>query len=294
MKLLPRPDLIHVHILTRAGIPALWSKITRGTPYIITEHWSRYLPVNLSRGSYTGFLRKAATQMVVKNAGAVTTVTSNLAEAMQKLGLTSRYHVTPNVVDISQFTPETSGMQGIKKLIHVSCFDEAAKNIKGIIDATATLASRRRDFILEIIGSGKDFNEVHDHAVKTGLEGTVIQFRGLLEGEPLISAMRDSDALVMFSNYENLPCTIVESLAVGVPVISTDVGGIKEHLKPEFGTLIKTGDTPALVSAMNDILDGKITFDHRSMRRYAESHFSFSEIGNQFNRIYFEAGMKPD
>jgi len=43
------------------------------------------------------------------------------------------------------------------------------------------------------------------------------------------SILQSTDLLLMFSNYENLPCVILEAFACGVPVISTDVGGIKEY-----------------------------------------------------------------
>ena len=39
-----RPDLIHVNVLTRLGMIALLYKWLTGTPYVITEHWTRYLP----------------------------------------------------------------------------------------------------------------------------------------------------------------------------------------------------------------------------------------------------------
>ena len=293
MNMLPQPDLIHVHILTRTGIPALYYKWFRGIPFVITEHWSRYLPQNLNNGSYKGFLRKFATRLVVKNAAAVTTVTQNLAQSMQALGLRNRYEITPNVVDISLFTPAT-GKESltIKKLIHVSCFDEPAKNIKGIIDAASELTEERIDFNLTIVGDGRDYKEVKAYADKKHIPEGRIRFTGLLEGTALTEEMKHADAMVMFSNYENLPCTIVESMSLGVPVISTDVGGIREHLGKEFGILIEPRDKEALKSAIRKVLDGKITFEREKMRVYAREHFSYEELGNRFDRIYREAGLK--
>ena len=83
LKMLPKPDIIHVHILTRLGLVALRQKRLHGTPYIITEHWSRYLPGN----DFSGLLRKKLTKTVVRHASAVTTVTDILAKAMQSHGL---------------------------------------------------------------------------------------------------------------------------------------------------------------------------------------------------------------
>ena len=287
------PDLVHVHILSRTAFPAIWLKITKGIPYIITEHWSRYLPANVAKGAYSGWLRRFFTKRAVAMAEGVTTVTQNLASAMQNLGLRNTYHITPNVADVHDFKPlENYGTEPMKKLVHVSCFDEPAKNIKGIINAVQKIAPLRDDFYLEIIGDGKDFESIREYAKKTGLVNSRIRFTGLLTGEILSKKMREANAFVMFSNYENLPCTIVESLCSGVPVISTDVGGIREHVKSEFGMLMNPGDENALISAINNVLDHPEKFDKVRMRTYAVQQFSMESIGKLFNEIYLKYGIK--
>ena len=280
-------DISHVHVLSRAAIPALWLKYTSGIPFIITEHWSRYLPENVAKGAYSGVFRKWFTRFAVTSASSVTTVTQNLADAMLRLGLKNQYHVVPNVADTGLFHPaKENAERDVKKLIHVSCFDEPAKNIKGIINVVSKLANDRKDFILEIVGDGVDFAEVKQHAEKTGLMDSRIFFTGLLTGEALASRIRDADALVMFSNYENLPCTIVESICSGVPVISSDVGGIREHLRSENGLLVKAGDELALSKAISSFLDQTILFRKDEISQYGLSHFSMKIISERFESIY--------
>lgn len=285
------PDISHVHVLSRTAFPALWLKYTKGIPYLITEHWSRYLPVNISKGAYSGFLRKLFTRFAVKNAFAVTTVTKNLANAMQQLGLKNEYFVIPNVADINDFRPEENKSPGlVKKFVHVSCFDEPAKNIKGIINVFQKIASQRSDFLLEIIGDGKDFKMIKEYAQNTGLMNERIFFTGLLTGDILSDKMRHADAFVMFSNYENLPCTIVESLCCGVPVISSDVGGINEHISADSGILVPPGDETGLAEAVNVVLNNSRSFDQEKIRRYALEHFSMEIIKEKFKRVYERSG----
>jgi glycosyltransferase involved in cell wall biosynthesis len=280
-------DLAHVHVLTRAAIPALWLKYTSGIPYIITEHWSRYLPDNVAKGAYSGQLRKWFTRFAVTSASAVTTVTQNLADAMIRLGLKNKYFVVPNVADTVLFYPaKEKADHSVKKLIHVSCFDEPAKNIKGIINVISKLAVERNDFTLEIIGDGVDFTDVKQHAENTGLVGTRIFLTGLLTGEALASRMRNAEALVMFSNYENLPCTIVESICSGVPVISSDVGGIREHVKSDNGMLVNAGDEAGLESAIRSLLTVPLRFNSAKIHGYGEEHFSMKKIAGLFESIY--------
>lgn len=280
-------DITHVHILSRTALPAMWLKFTKQVPYIITEHWSRYLPVNLPKGSYSGRLRRFFTKMAVKYSSGVTTVTQNLAEAMQKLGLKNEYYITPNIADTNDFYPvEKASAPSIKKLIHVSCFDEPAKNIKGIINVVKKLSEERSDFTMEIIGDGKDYAMIREYAKTTAVDASRLSFTGLLTGGDLITKMQNADAFIMFSNYENFPCTIVESLACGVPVISTNVGGIAEHLTADFGTLIAPGDEDALKKAIINILDHPEHFNKTKMREYAEKNFSLQESGKLFDSIY--------
>lgn len=282
-----RFDLVHVHILSRTAIPAMWLKFTKHIPYIITEHWSRYLPVNLPKGSYGGRLRRLFTKMAVKYSSGVTTVTKNLAEAMQNLGLRNEYYITPNIADIHDFYPaEKSSASSIKKLIHVSCFDEPAKNIKGIINVVKKLSEERSDFTMEIIGDGKDYNMIREYAQMSGLDTLKLSFTGLLTGSELSDKMRNADAFVMFSNYENFPCTIVESLACGVPVISTNVGGIAEHVTADFGTLMSPGDEEGLKKAILFALDHPENFNKTKMRDYAINNFSLEESSKLFDAIY--------
>jgi glycosyltransferase involved in cell wall biosynthesis len=140
-----KPGIIHVNVLTRLGIFALWLRIFSGIRYVITEHWSRYLPVT---GTYKGFFRKIFTKLVAGNAEAISTVSLNLAKAMQSHGLSNRhYMVLPNVVDTEAFIPQSGKVKSDKKqFIHISCFEDRSKNISGLLRTISKLASLRNDF----------------------------------------------------------------------------------------------------------------------------------------------------
>jgi glycosyltransferase involved in cell wall biosynthesis len=282
-----KPDLVHVHILSRTAIPALWLKYTRGIPFVVTEHWSRYLPVNRAKGAFKGWFRKTFTKFAVSEACAVTTVTRNLAEAMEECGLKNKYIVIPNVADTQLFRVNENKNNGkVKRLVHVTCFDEPAKNLKGIINVIQSLATDRDDFVLDVVGDGVDFKVVKAFADKTGLVGSRIHFYGLLTGEELAGKIRTADVMVMFSNYENLPCTIVESLCCGVPVISSNVGGISEHISQDFGELVSAGNEKQLEKAISNFLDLPDRYNPSLITQYGNHHFSLESVARQFNNVY--------
>ena len=95
-------DIIHVHILTRAAVPAFLLNLLTGTPYIISEHWTRYIPENWG---FTGIIRRTLTRLIVRRASAVTTVSDFLKTAMQDCGLRNeKFMIIPNSVDTTLFT----------------------------------------------------------------------------------------------------------------------------------------------------------------------------------------------
>ena len=91
------PDIVHSNILTRTGAMAYLHKIWKGIPYVVMEHWSRYLP---NRQEYNGFIRKKITENVVKHAAAVMPVSEMLKKAMLDHRLHNpNYVIINNVVD---------------------------------------------------------------------------------------------------------------------------------------------------------------------------------------------------
>ena len=232
-----KPDIIHANILTRTGLIAYFIKLTKGIPYVVTEHWSRYLP---SRNTYSGTVRKLTTRLVVKNAEAILPVSKNLENAMLSHNLFNRnYRVVNNVVDNFFFNEALPVHRTKKRILHVSCFDELAKNVKGIIHATHELAKTRQDFELILIGTGIDFENVYNYAQSLDFQKGIIHFIGEKTPEEVANWMQNSDFFVLFSNYENSPVVIAESLVCGKPVISTNVGGISELINKSNGILIE-------------------------------------------------------
>ncbi|MCB4234228.1 glycosyltransferase family 4 protein [Kaistella anthropi] len=60
----------------------------------------------------------------------------------------------------------------------------------------------------------------------------------MIYSQEVSEKMRASDCFVLFSDYENFPCVLLESLSTGTPVIATKVGGIPEVVNEKNGILI--------------------------------------------------------
>lgn len=281
LKHLKNPDIIHVNILTRCGLVAYLQKIFHGTPYIITEHWSRYLPGN----DYSGILRKFLTRLVVRHAQSVTTVTEMLAKAMQNHKiLNSNYLVVPNVVDVNRFQPMPHHNE-ITKIVHISCFENKSKNITGLIDSLEILEGRNVDFQCVFIGDGVDFQYIREYSKKLKRQNN-IRFTGVLEGDELIKELATGDFLVLSSNYETQGVVLLEAFACGLPVVSTNVGGIPEIVNEGNGILVKPKNAEALADAMQEMIDNHGNYDADTLRNMVAEKFSNQAIGKCFDDIY--------
>ncbi|MCK4569965.1 MAG: glycosyltransferase family 4 protein [Bacteroidales bacterium] len=278
-------DIIHVHVLTRHAVIALREKIRRGIPFVITEHWTRYLP---STNTFNGAFRKWMTRIVAKQASAIMPVTANLRDAMIDCGLkNNNYIVIPNVVDIKMFSPDPDKKPGDKaKIIHVSCFDDQQKNISGITRVIKRLSEKRQDFTVDMVGEGIHYEELLEYGDEMGVKNTYATYFGLKENEELAALMKAADFMIMFSRYENLPVVILESYACGVPVISTDVGGIREHMNKDLGILLDSEDEEAFYNILDNMLDNYRDYNAKKIREYAVSHFSNEVIGKQLSEVY--------
>jgi L-malate glycosyltransferase len=278
-----KPDIVHLNILYPVGIIALIFKYFYKIPYIITENWTGYLP---SHRIYQGSVIEFLSRKVAKNAACLVPVTQNLKENMQKLGFESSYEIVPNVTDVKHFYPKTKKEKNEKKIIlHVSTLDDAHKNISGILRVIKKIESERNDFELHIVGDG-DANPHKKYAVELGINENFLKFYGEMTPEQIASKMRESHLFVLFSNYENLPCVMVEAFASGLPVVSSAAGGVAEHLSNDKGIVINPKDEAALYKSLKSVLDNLENYDEDNLHNYAVENFSYESVGKRFSEIY--------
>lgn len=281
LKMCKPADMIHVHILTRLGVIAWIQKLLHKTPYIITEHWSRYLPGN----GFGGFLRKLFTKIVVRNAETVTTVTENLANAMRNHGLKNdNYVVLPNVVNLDMFHISEKNNAPCK-IIHISCFEDKSKNISGLLESLKIIDDKGIDFQCTLIGEGMDLEVMKEKAQNLQLINKV-SFTGLLQGQELADKLSSGDFLVLSSNYENMPVVILEALASGLPVVSTNVGGIKEMVDETKGILVEPKNKEALAEALIKMIETHKNYDANYLRNSVIEKYGYESVGRFLSKLY--------
>ncbi|MCS7007573.1 MAG: glycosyltransferase family 4 protein [Thermoleophilia bacterium] len=125
---------------------------------------------------------------------------------------------------------------------------------KALEVALAALAGVERARLL-VAGDGPELEAVRAEAARLRL-GDRVRFLGPLEREGVLALLRAADASLLASSWENFPHAVVESLAVGTPVVATAVGGVAELVRAgENGLLVPPGDVEALREAIRAIVE---------------------------------------
>lgn len=278
------PDVIHSHVLTR--IPYLGHRLAKKwkVPHVISEHWSRYFPDN---GTYKGIVRKIITRHVAHHAAALLPVSEVLQEAMHFHGIRANYEqVIPNIVDFKAFPcKESRRDERIKRIIHVSCVDDASKNISGLIAAVQEVLAFRKNFQLLIVGEGPDLEAMKRRVKMLGLYRTIF-FTGLKTGENLVHLYQSADFSVLCSRYETFGMVIPESLACGTPVVSTYVGIAPEIITPENGLLVNDHHPKTLARDLNRMLESLDDFDPVQISHSIKDIFSPDTVVQKLNAVY--------
>ena len=92
--------------------------------------------------------------------------------------------------------------------------------------------------------------------------------------------------MVMFSRYENAPCSIIEALSTGIPVIATSVGGIPEMINSSNGILVDSENTGQLTLAMEEMIRNYHRYQRTGIAETAKAAFSYEVVGAQITAIY--------
>ena len=279
-----RPDILHLHVAWPLGPLAAYIARKYGIPMVISEHWSGYQPMN--RGRLT-FIQKRALNYTFSTASHITAVSQNLLDnicatipdAAQK-----RQSVVGNVVDTGLFSLKQPTQNDKKRILHVSTLDDDAKNITGILRAIKSLSSQRTDFELHIVHDLEN-KEAESFVEENGLSG-VVHFLGRKSSAEIADLFHQSDFFLLFSNYENQPCVLLESFCTGTPVVTTPVGGIPEIANAGNSVIVAPKDETQLIEKLEFMLDNAHKFNPMEIREKALQICSTEVIREKWLEIY--------
>lgn len=127
------------------------------------------------------------------------------------------------------------------------------KGIIALCDAVALLRKKGMKVTLEILGDGDSRDDFEAH-VRTLKASSYITFRGRVAKQELWERIKASDAFVLNTSYEGLSHQLLEVMDIGVPIVTTPVGGNIELITDDIeGLLVPYNDVDALANALTRI-----------------------------------------
>ena len=288
------PDVVQLNVIQKQGALALWLKERYGIPYVIVEHWSGYLPEN---GIFRqmSMIKQGLYRLLARKAEVVLTVSQKLQQAMRDCGVEAKkWGRVDNVVDdfffenTDRFTDRIQNTDTQKTLLHVSCFDERAKNVKGLLRAAKMLSEKRQDWQLVLVGTGVDYEEVRAYAESLELPEGLLHWRGELTPREVAEEMQRADALVLSSRYETYGVVLAEAAAAGLPILSTPVGIAEDTgalIMPQEIAQNKAGKFAEFIETILWNTD-RCTDRIQNTELYSGKRYSAETIGKKLIAVY--------
>lgn len=230
-----------IHLMANSG----WSWQLFSAP-VIWIGWFRNTPVivNYRGGEAKSYFEKSFkwVRPTLNKASLIVVPSGYLKKVFADVGIDAC--VIPNIVNLERFKPaETAPPKLIFKLI-ITRNLEAIYGIDMAIKAVAIARQKVPNISLEIAGTGPQKNTLM--ALTESLKLTQqVKFVGRLDADQIVGFYQAANIMLNPTTVDNMPNSVLEALACGVPVITTDVGGIP--------FVVENGKTAMLVPAGDDV-----------------------------------------
>jgi glycosyltransferase involved in cell wall biosynthesis len=295
---IPTCDLTHSAAAGLSGLPCVIAKLTRGTPYLLTEHgvYLREQSLNLGRSIEAGFTRwfvlrvmAAVVDLNYAHADLVAPVCNYNTRWERWRGVDEdRIRVVYNGVNPARFPPLPLPTNERPTVVSVAQIFP----LKGQLDLIEAAALVRKDFPaveFQLYGSAVDHEYLQactDRVRALGLEDTV-SFRGATANPS--AAYGGADVVALASISEGFPYAIIEAMLSRRAVVATDVGGVSEAVGNE-GVLVPPHEPAQLAAAITSLLRSASERERLARLAYQRARDMFSEekFLNSYRAAYTE------
>lgn len=281
-----------VHVMANSGwswhlsaAPAVWIAALRGVPVV----------VNYRGGEADTFLARSAplVRATMRRAASLVLPSGFLLEVFASHGMPGR--IVSNIVDLDRFHPATAP-RAIGEGPHLV----VARNLEALygndvaLRAFARLAPDYPGARLSIAGSGPEAAVLAALARELDIADRV-RFTGRLDRDQMAALYRDADLMLNASRVDNMPNAILEALASGLPVVTTDAGGIPFIVKQrETAMLVPVDDPSAMADAARQVLDDPaLRAELATAGRHEVQRYRWSSVRTELLSAYADALRMP-
>lgn len=242
---------VHAHFAGMAARTAFWINKFFSISFSFTAHANDiFAPRNFEIGL----------DKLVDTARAIVTETDYAAQFLRErfANRADRVHRIYNGLDLGEF--DRAHFSSTPPLIVAVGRLIPKKGFRDLIRACSLLAERGKSFQCEIIGEGPLEIELRSQIERLGLQNRVV-LSGTKPQSQVRHHLAAANVFVLPSvidpdgGMDNLPTVIMEAMATGLPIVSTNLGGIPEMVvKNETGFLVQPGDVESMADAIQNLI----------------------------------------
>ncbi|MBL0340393.1 MAG: glycosyltransferase [Bacteroidetes bacterium] len=282
-----QPDIIHAHSVFHAGIAGFHIAKVHKIPFVITEHLTAFL-----MGYITNKIDIEISREIYEYADKALIVSHNFRKDLE-----NQLHLKENTFQVIHNLINSIFLENVKiktyspgETFHfmTNSFLLPRKNIKLIVDAIHILTKKKLDVHLTIGGEGPLEDELREYVRFLGLDKQ-IRFTGKLWRNEVKDELDKCHAFVLASQYETFGVVLIESLACGRPVVTTDSGGPRDFIHPEHGIIVEKQELFDFAAAMEKLMLNYASYDQKSLSAYCKTNFNEHRIAEEMTEVYYSA-----
>ncbi|MBP0015951.1 MAG: glycosyltransferase family 4 protein [Cyanobacteria bacterium SBLK] len=294
-----RPHIVHTHT-AKAGLVGRIAAKLAGVPIIVHTFHGHV---------FHGYFSPAKTQFFIaleKFCGLLSdriiTISALLKQEIAAYGVAplDKIEIVPLGFDLSPFATQNRHTGEFRASIDIPAKGKLIaavgrlvpiKNIPLLLEAFAIARQSDPQIYLALIGDGELRSHLEVRVRELGIAPAVI-FTGWRQDLPQIYA--DLDAVVISSDNEGTPASLIEAMATGCPAIATRVGGVLDLLAPDRGRIVNPKEPQSLARAILDLWQNPDKTQHfaANAREYALSTYNSQRLIGDIAQLY-ETLVKP-
>jgi glycosyltransferase involved in cell wall biosynthesis len=298
LKCVNASDLIHVH-----GHPYLSSLVAAklakhsGKPLVVTQH-NTFIEYDSIWDNVERLNDLTVGKSVLKAADRIIAVSDATKRYVLSLGANpQKTCVLRNGVDIDRFKPSSAARAAVRRKLGIP--DDATviltvrrlvyKNgIDTLLESAEISVKQNPKLVFLAVGTGPDRESVQTRIRQLGLANS-FRLAGFVSDADLPAFYNAADLFVLPSKSgEGLPLVALEAMSTGLPVVATNVGGIREVMREGYGMLVPADAPEEMAKAIIKLSQTELSAQKTALRDIAERTFSWEGNVKNLMEIYEE------
>jgi glycosyltransferase involved in cell wall biosynthesis len=298
LKAIKSSKIVHAH-----GHPYLTSFIAGklakrySKPFILTQH-NTFIEYNSIFDDVERLNDLTVGKQTLNDADKIIAVSNATKDYVLRLGAKpEKVKVIHNGVDLVKFRPLTGKREEMRRKLGISKNAIVVLTVRRLvykngvdtlIDSANIAVKKNPRIVFLVVGKGPDSDSVKLRIQQLGIEHN-FKLAGFVSDEELPFYYNSADLFVLPSKSgEGLPLVALEAMACALPVIATNVGGIREILVEDFGKLVMPNKPELLAKAILDFVEVDFSSRRKELRAVMEEKFSWESNVERLVEIYEE------